>query len=347
MPHPTNVPGPDAPPAPPAGLLDTRLPALYIPGRYTPGQLYQPDGASIPDDWDEVSRIAADAYFPHTLTRLAPDTTSGLVLRSADLGPIRLARFAWGTDVTIESVHPGGYAVNIPLTGHLTSITHGTEVTSEVGQATICPPDTETRIVEWNRACHVLGVGFDRAHLDREILRVHDAERQLPRQVDLTTTEGASWLRLVTTLAQQLTDDPGVLGNALVAEQLAGAVTTALVLAALPATSAPPPRPRIVKRVVDALHADPGRVWTAGDMAECAGVGVRRMQEGFRRYVGSSPTEYLLDLRLQRAHEDLLGGDPGRTVTEIAQRWGFTHTGRFAAAYRTKYGTSPSQSLRG
>ncbi|MGW0174513.1 AraC family transcriptional regulator [Rhodococcus sp. NPDC003322] len=338
--HPANTPVPAA--SPPSLLDASDLSALS-----TPVHSGRPGAPQIPDNWEDASRIASDAYFPHNLIRLSPDSTPGLVLRNADLGPIRLARIGWGTEVTVESAHPGGYAVNIPLTGHLTSVIRGTEVTSAVGQATICPPDTATRIVEWDRACHILGVGIDRTHLDREILRVLETERQLPRQVDLTTPEGASWLRLVVSLAQQLTDDPGVLGNALVADQLAGAVTTALVLAAVPSTAAPTPRPRIVKRVVDALHADPGRVWTAGDMAECAGVGVRRLQEGFRRYVGRSPSEYLLDIRLQRAHEELLDADPSRTVTEIAQRWGFTHTGRFAAAYRNKYGNSPSQSLRG
>lgn len=306
-----------------------------------------PGPPPIPQDWDEASRLISDAYFPHTLTRLSSDSTAGLVFRGADLGPIRLARIGWGADVTVSSAHPGGYAVNIPLSGHLTSVTRGTEVVSTVGQATICPPDIPTHITEWDRACLILGVGIDRDHLDHEILRVHEVGHDLPRQIDLTTPDGASWLRLVSTLADHLVDDPGLLGNRLVAEHLAGAVTTALVLAAVPVTDAPPPRPRIVKRVLDALHADPARVWTAGDMADCAGVGVRRLQEGFRRYVGRSPSECLLHIRLERAHADIQRAGPGHTVTDIAQRWGFTHTGRFAAAYRNKYGTSPSLALRG
>ncbi|MFD4293762.1 AraC family transcriptional regulator [Rhodococcus sp. NPDC058532] len=301
----------------------------------------------VPTDWGAASRLVADAYFPHTLTRLSRDSTAGAVVHTAELGPIRLAGIGWGADVTVESAHPGGYAVNIPISGHLTSVTAGVEVTSPVGWATVCPPDTDTHITGWNRACRILGVGIDRAHLDREMLRVLETERRLPLQIDLTTPEGASWLRLVTSLARQLSDDPGVLSNPLVAEHLAGAVTSALILAATPAAPAPAPRPRIVKRVLDALQADPGRAWTAGDMAECAGVGVRRLQEGFRRHVGRSPSECLLDIRLERAHEELVAAEPSRTVTDIARQWGFTHPGRFAAAYRGRYGTSPSQVLRG
>ncbi len=37
---------------------------------------------------------------------------------------------------------------------------------------------------------------------------------------------------------------------------------------------------------------------------------------------------------------------PGTTVAQIANRWGITHLGRLAAAYRTRYGVSPSVTLR-
>ena len=126
-------------------------------------------------------------------------------------------------------------------------------------------------------------------------------------------------------------------------------VASNFVLAAVPdgADAGCVARPRIVKRVLDELHADPARAWTAADMAETAGVSVRRLQEGFQQYVGASPSECLLDIRLDRVRADLLAAAPQQTVTDIAFRWGFTHTGRFAAAYRGKYGVTPSSDLRG
>lgn len=329
-------------------MTTTMDPATCGTPDLAPSTFWRPrSGLLVPADWGDASRLLADAYFPHTLRQLADEPATRPVLYFARLGPIRLVRMDMRTPVTVESDHPDGYAINVPLSGHLGSVTRGVEVVSAVGQATICPPDTETRIVEWDRDCEVLGVRIDRHHLDRELVRALEPGSRLPLQLDLRTPAGAGWIRLVHSLADQLGDDTGLLSNPLVAGQLAGAVTTALTLAATPAMDVPAPRPRIVKRVLDALHADPGRVWTAGDMAECAGVGIRRLQEGFRTYVGRSPSECLLDIRLERAHQDLLGADPSRTVTDIAQHWGFTHTGRFAAAYRTKYGTSPSQSLRG
>jgi AraC-like DNA-binding protein len=48
-----------------------------------------------------------------------------------------------------------------------------------------------------------------------------------------------------------------------------------------------------------------------------------------------------------RVREGLLRGAGLLTAADVEMRWGFTHTGRFAAAYRHKYGESPSEILRG
>ena len=67
------------------------------------------------------------------------------------------------------------------------------------------------------------------------------------------------------------------------------------------------------------------------------------MQQGFHECVGMTPMEYLADVRLELVHADLIGNDSSETVSDIAIRWGITHTGRFAAAYRRKYGLTPSE----
>jgi AraC-like DNA-binding protein len=58
--------------------------------------------------------------------------------------------------------------------------------------------------------------------------------------------------------------------------------------------------------------------------------------------------QYLRRLRLHYAHEDLLAANRMcDNVTNIAARWGFSHTGRFAVLYRKAYGQSPHTTLRG
>ncbi|MFE3778878.1 helix-turn-helix transcriptional regulator, partial [Amycolatopsis sp. NPDC059090] len=104
----------------------------------------------------------------------------------------------------------------------------------------------------------------------------------------------------------------------------------------------PAPRPRAITRVVDAVRADPARAWTAAEMAAVAGTTVRRLQESFREWVGCTPTEHLVGVRLQHARADL-EAHPESSVSEIAARWGFSSASRFAAAFRRRYGRPPSE----
>lgn len=305
--------------------------------------------ADRPHDWDEASEVVSDAYFPHVLTPLSKGSNADhMVVNTVDLGPIRIARIGWGAEVSIETDHPGAYAINIPLGGRLESRTARDSVVSTPGLATVNPPDTPTLITRWSSACTIVGVRIDRDHLHRELGRVMARpDVRLPAQIDLRASAGAGWLRMVRAVHAEA-DDEALWRNPIVAQQLSGALTSALVLAAIgePDGDHQQIRPRIVTRVVDAVHADPSRAWTAADMADAAGVSVRRLQEGFREYVGMSPREYLNDVRLVRVNGEL--SDPGAviSVTDVAMKWGFTHAGRFAASYRRKYGESPSDTLR-
>jgi AraC-like DNA-binding protein len=297
-------------------------------------------------DWDEASHAVADAYFPHELHPLTRSTAAKVVVDSVGIGPVRIAHIGWGAAVSVDTIHPGGYAVNIPVSGRLESVIGRNELVATRDCATIYPPDTLTCIRRWTESCSIVGVRFDRDYLHREMSRLlPEPPRRLPDHLDLTERAGANWVQLVRSLSTESVADQ----HPLVSEQLCSAITTAFVLAAIPEadTGHGAPRPRIGKRVLDKMHDDPARSWTAGDMAEVAGVSIRRLQEGFRDYVGASPRECLSDIRLARVRDDLLRGDDGFTVADVAMRWGFTHTGRFAAAYRHKYGESPSETLRG
>lgn len=85
-----------------------------------------------------------------------------------------------------------------------------------------------------------------------------------------------------------------------------------------------------IQEIADAVHLSP-----------------RAVQYLFRRHLNTTPTEYVRSIRLHRAHQDLLASSVGTTtVSAIATRWGFAHTGRFAVLYRQTYGQSPHQSLR-
>jgi AraC-like DNA-binding protein/tetratricopeptide (TPR) repeat protein len=106
------------------------------------------------------------------------------------------------------------------------------------------------------------------------------------------------------------------------------------------------PLPTSLRRVIEKLEAEPGRQWRLDDLAATCGVAPRTLQKHFRRFLGQSARAFLQELRFNRARQALLVGGRRVSVTDVAARCGFTHLGRFAAAYLRRYGESPSTTLR-
>lgn len=79
------------------------------------------------------------------------------------------------------------------------------------------------------------------------------------------------------------------------------------------------------------------------DLCEAVGTSRRTLHLGFIELYGIPPMKYLRALRLCGARRSILAAqDPGVRVTDIAMAWGFTHLGRFSAAYRSFFGELPS-----
>jgi AraC-like DNA-binding protein len=142
---------------------------------------------------------------------------------------------------------------------------------------------------------------------------------------------------------------PLVLGHA---SRLLAAVT----VSAFPITATAEPTPHdrtdhqpvLLRRAIEFMDANVDSDLALADIAEAVHVSPRAVQYMFRRYLETTPLQYFRRLRLHQAHQDLLIANRRETtVTDIAARWGFAHTGRFAVLYRQTYGRSPHATLRG
>ncbi len=108
-----------------------------------------------------------------------------------------------------------------------------------------------------------------------------------------------------------------------------------------------PAVPEALKDAVAFIHCHAAGGVGINDVAAAVHLTPRAVQYLFRHRLGTTPSEYLRRVRLHRAHHDLMAGDRlTATVTEIAEHWGFAHTGRFAVLYRQTYGESPHTTLR-
>ena len=103
----------------------------------------------------------------------------------------------------------------------------------------------------------------------------------------------------------------------------------------------------IVDRFEDVARANLDTAAGVAGLCRAADVTPRTLARAFRAVHGTTPVQYLHDLRLTEARQSLLSGCSGaRSVTEVATRFGFRELGRFAGEYRERFGETPSQTLR-
>ncbi|WP_296198172.1 AraC family transcriptional regulator [uncultured Microbacterium sp.] len=95
-----------------------------------------------------------------------------------------------------------------------------------------------------------------------------------------------------------------------------------------------------LRRVVEAIDAEPAREWTLDLLAGVAAMSRSVFAERFRRAYGRSPGSYLTDVRMQHARAYL---DAGRTVAETARLLGYASDEGFSRAFRRHVGIAPSR----
>lgn len=79
-------------------------------------------------------------------------------------------------------------------------------------------------------------------------------------------------------------------------------------------------------------------------LLKTANMSRRNFYRHFRNYTGTSPFEYLIQLRIRKAMELLR--DTGHTVSEIAQLCGFSDGNYMCRIFRTRYGMPPGELRR-
>jgi AraC-like DNA-binding protein len=304
-------------------------------------------------DPDHALAVCRDLSPRLYLAPAGPPADFAIGFEAVRLGPVTISTLTVGGAVRLQTAGlEVAYHVYLPLTGSL-ELDHRTEsVIADPTRAAV-QRATGAGIVHLPPGVRVLTVGLDRHALEHRLeeLLGRPAPSPIPlaAALDVASGAGLSWARTVRLLAGVGPDS--LLWRPPMVEVMRLATLTGLLLAVehphrgqLHREHAPT-RPRTVKRAIDAMRSDPAHPFTTFDLAAIAGVSRRALQEGFRQHLGVSPMTYLRHVRLECAR-DHLRHSPGMTVAEIARRCGFTNLGRFAAAYRSRFGVSPSQTRR-
>ncbi|WP_327111700.1 AraC family transcriptional regulator [Nocardia sp. NBC_01730] len=279
---------------------------------------------------------------------------------AVSLGPVALAALDYGAgaQVLVTPRHTDNfYLVHIPLAGAIDTFSGRERETATRWTATMAQPH-EQFMLDWPADSPMLLVWFDASGMESTLQRMIGQEMKTRLRFelgqDLTTPAMRAWLDQVRLAVREIDQGQQVATHPLAVPHLQDLMTTGFLLSTrhsyseqLHNGSATPAGSTTVKQAVAFIHAHAAEHVTVTQLAAEAGVGVRALQEGFRRHLDTTPMAYLRRVRLEHARTELEQADPHQaTVSAIALRWGFTHFGDFAGTYRMAYGERPSETLK-
>ena len=95
-----------------------------------------------------------------------------------------------------------------------------------------------------------------------------------------------------------------------------------------------------LSRTIEQMHRDSHNVESTKDLAEKVGLSVSQLNRTFRRQIGTSPHQYLVKIRLESASRAL--AETNRTISSIAQEFGFHDHAHFTRTFHKHYGVTPT-----
>lgn len=286
----------------------------------------------------EIKASGADFHMRFHHRRISPD--------------ISLGALAYGTAVEIDPTERDQVLlVEMPREGVARATYPGSEVTAHSGSYAIVDVERLSRAA--------FSPDFDMVVLRVRLARLTSQLEALlgsrPRRpivfapnLDRGTPAWNDWYAIATALTA-LSSGPdtvsapalGVLEDAILSTLLVAQPNNYTDELKRPAASLAPKHVRAAERYIEAHLQDP---ITTRMIAEYAGVSVRALFDGFKAFRGVTPKESIRSMRLERARADLIDGQ--HSVSEVACKWGYSHSGHFASLYRQRFGETPVRTRR-
>lgn len=306
-------------------------------------------------DLDEARTVLSDRFAPHRTYVTKRRSKFDFRMRNNGLPSLQLSYLTVGADIEVVAPVPSYYVVCTAVEGRIRISSGHDSLVASGSSAVIVRPVGPAFFEDWSPDAQLLTVRLARDEMENLLATM--LGRRFPGQIEFEprmdlAAQGGSFLRALQYLRAELQRPAGMASDPLMAEALTRLVMVGL-LREQPhnysAELADPSDPALgpIRDAIELIESHPERVVFVADLAKAANLSVRALEAGFHRHVGMPPMAYLRDVRLARVHADLKAAEPRKTTAAaVARRWGFNHYGRFVAAYRTKYGTSPGYSLR-
>lgn len=295
------------------------------------------------DKVSTVDPIAARSRLMRRLAvhtqELAPSVASlDFLHQEAALDTVSLHLLSYGAEVIVQNAGRADFfLLQVMLDGHVDITTPDWRLELEPGMLFLMNPCLYYSKV-WSPRARQLMIKIPRPLLAGGLPEPHFT----PQPVAMDS-EGRALVRFLDYLCRDLRDGAGGCADGDV-RVLHEQALLKLLLGTFPQAGRMPESPAVPSYLARAerfMRENAGLSLSMDQVAEAAGISPRTLREGFQRFRGKTPTDFLQEQRLARARRALLERDGG-SVTEIALASGFAHLGRFAQLYARSFGEPPS-----
>lgn len=308
--------------------------------------------------FDEIRAWSDQVYMPYNATPSGPAREPDSLLHAVSIGSMILSRFSYGIPICLcdFSMGPG---MGMALTTVRGSARHwidiGAFAETSVGHTFLVDTSRTDYWVDFDSNHLQVNITFPHQYLEELFLRWYGepAEEDIWRRKLAFGGPGSSWLGLLNYVCRCVAEMPnlvsrGPLGSHL--EEILGMHMLAEWGRQNDSRACNPKfrgsvTPRCVKVAEEYMNTHARECPTLSNISAAAGVCVRTLSNSFRHFRGYTPMAFLREQRLQGVRKALMSATPGSTVVIIANLWGYSSLGVFAAAYFKRFGEYPSMTL--
>ncbi|HEX4180947.1 MAG TPA: AraC family transcriptional regulator [Caulobacteraceae bacterium] len=290
---------------------------------------------------DRISQILQ----PHQLTPVAHGQGGDFYTDHIAVGDLGIGAIHFGA-MNVEVTEFADYHLVLAcLAGNARIVTDVWERDIGANRAAIVAPGSYMR-AEFSSDCEQLFV-----RIPTRAIRSHSPYRQLEflNEVDLTAPSIAPFITQVAQICSLEATASLLHKNAVVRREFERLLVCLLLAGQAHRDEANRSgtqiAPKAVRRAETFIRSNSSLPISLSEIARAAQVPTRTLLDSFKRFRGTSPMQYLRNVRLESARL-LLQSGRALQISDVAFDAGFTHLGRFASAYAERFGELPSETLR-
>lgn len=318
------------------------------------------------DDLDQARTAVSSTYLPNRLMQLSNQPLQSSLNANEDYD-VTVGYLTYRSEVNLQMPPSEDfYHVNLTVGGHTDAWRDDRQTWQTAGRnsGVVLLPDQLSR-VSWSSDAEQVIFRFSRRRLERHLARLIGRDVVDPVQfdlgLDLRTPAGSSLYSSAMHMVSEMDRLKSRSGFADMIRPMEELIMTQLLYASnhnyrmylepadgessVGAHQTPKVNDRRMQDMRDYLESRLRESITLEELAVVGSLSIRRLHSLFRSSLGTTPRNYILQRRLELARAELESSGSTDSVSSIASRCGFTHLGRFAAAYRQKFGELPSVTL--